>query len=106
MMLSGPIAEEVLPYEKAPVHPGRGPADDDTDGLVFGFAGRGRLRLDQRAAGNAAAALDGRIRCRKRSLQATGKRRYGICRRAHRGAGGGYGACGTHHVGAACRGPG
>ena len=28
-MLSGPIAEEVLPYEKAPVHPGRGPADAD-----------------------------------------------------------------------------
>ena len=105
-MLSGPIAEEVLLYEKAPMHPCRGPADAAADGLERRFAGRSRLRLDQIAAGNVATALDGAIRCRKRGLQATGKRRYGICRRAHRSTGGRRGACGAHHVGTANRGAG
>ena len=71
MMLSGPIAKEVLLYEKAPMHPCRGPADAAADGLERRFAGRSRLRLDQRAAENAAAALDGRIEVKSREKAGT-----------------------------------
>lgn len=74
--------------------------------LSTGSQAAAGLCFDQRAAGNAATALGRRIRRQKRGLQATGKRRYGACGRARRGAGGGRGACGAHHVGAANRGAG
>ena len=74
--------------------------------LSTGSQAAAGLCFGQRAAGNAATALDRRIRRQKRGLQATGKRRYGICRRAHRSTGGRRGACGAHHMGTANRGAG